>query len=131
MTICPMYSKPPPVAMPCHSQNKRTADSNRFAGVRDCGFGVNGGPVVRQLPPCKVSGVFSYTPAATYPSHGGCPLLEFNSDTVHRPSHTSYAKLRRACHRRYTGEMGVIAVLPMIAFFGFGVLNKVSVMGAG
>jgi hypothetical protein len=26
---------------------------------------------------------------------------------------------------RYTGEMGVVAVLPMIAFFGFGVLNKV------
>jgi len=24
----------------------------------------------------------------------------------------------------YTGNMGVVAVLPMVAFFGFGVLNK-------
>lgn len=35
------------------------------------------------------------------------------------------------CHppplsHRYTGEMGVVAVFPMIAFFGFGVLNKAS-----
>ena len=26
----------------------------------------------------------------------------------------------------YTGEMGVIAILPLVAFFGFGILNKVS-----
>ncbi|KAJ9505749.1 hypothetical protein QJQ45_029250 [Haematococcus lacustris] len=26
--------------------------------------------------------------------------------------------------QKYTGEMGVVAVLPMVAFFGFGVLNK-------
>ena len=25
----------------------------------------------------------------------------------------------------YTGEMGVIAILPLVAFFGFGILNKV------
>ena len=25
---------------------------------------------------------------------------------------------------RYTGEMGVISAVPLIAFFGFGVLNK-------
>ena len=26
----------------------------------------------------------------------------------------------------YMGEMGVIAILPLVAFFGFGILNKVS-----
>lgn len=26
--------------------------------------------------------------------------------------------------RRYTGEMGVLAVIPLVAFFGFDVLNK-------
>lgn len=26
--------------------------------------------------------------------------------------------------QEYTGEMGVLAILPLVAFFGFGVLNK-------
>jgi hypothetical protein len=26
--------------------------------------------------------------------------------------------------QQYTGEMGVLAILPLVAFFGFGVLNK-------
>lgn len=27
--------------------------------------------------------------------------------------------------QRWTGEMGIIAILPMVAFYGFGILNKV------
>jgi di/tricarboxylate transporter len=26
---------------------------------------------------------------------------------------------------RYLGQMGIVAILPMVAFFGFGILNKV------
>ena len=27
---------------------------------------------------------------------------------------------------RWTGEMGIVSILPLIAFFGFGILGKVS-----
>ena len=27
--------------------------------------------------------------------------------------------------QRWTGEMGIIAILPLVAFFGFGILGKV------
>lgn len=27
---------------------------------------------------------------------------------------------------QYTGQMGIVAIVPMVAFFGFGLLNKVS-----
>ena len=31
--------------------------------------------------------------------------------------------------QRWTGEMGIIAILPLVAFFGFGILGKVKLLG--
>ncbi len=135
------YALTPPSPMPCPCPPP---------GVHHGGVAADGGGVVRQQRAAEVGGaagqgrgqgrakgdpLFLAAAACGHLGGGAYPPVNVpavrgawaQARTVGVAAPLPVLRLTKgspAFVRRYTGEMGVLAVIPLVAFFGFDVLNK-------